>query len=317
MKVKTISRSSDFSRERKGDIFKVERNLAPSLHPFARQREYSRALNHTKLERMFSKPFLFQLEGHTDSIYTMAKHSEDINKIATGSFNGQILVWNINSQKHQDLQQKTNVKGLQFYKDQLFSIGDQEINIFKNGQKQSIYTTNVLTTLSHHYSRDIFATGSSKIELYDSGRQEPIMELQWGCETIQKIQFNKSEQNVILSCGSDRSIILYDIRTQTPISKTIMKLKTNSLCWNPMEPFNFTTASEDHNCYSFDMRHLGNTIGVHKGHVSAVLDIDYSPTGEEFVTGSFDKTVRIFGSRDGKSRDIYHTKRMQRYIQLI
>jgi DDB1- and CUL4-associated factor 13 len=49
-----------------------------------------------------------------------------------------------------------------------------------------------------------------------------------------------------------------------------------------------------------------------KGHVSAVLDVDFSPTGEELVAGSYDRSLRIFRSREGHSRDVYHTKRMQR-----
>ncbi len=89
-------------------------------------------------------------------------------------------------------------------------------------------------------------------------------------------------------------------------------MKTNAIAWNPMEAFNFSTASEDHNCYTFDMRYLNNTLSVAKGHVSAVMDIDYSPTGQEFVSASYDKTIRIFGSRSGSSRDVYHTKRMQK-----
>lgn len=36
------------------------------------------------------------------------------------------------------------------------------------------------------------------------------------------------------------------------------------------------------------------------------MDIDYSPTGNEFVTGSYDKTVRIFKSNEGRSREVYH-----------
>ena len=51
---------------------------------------------------------------------------------------------------------------------------------------------------------------------------------------------------------------------------------------------------------------------VHKDHVSAVLDVDYSPTGREFVSGSYDRSVRIFKHDGGHSRDVYHTKRMQR-----
>jgi WD repeat and SOF domain-containing protein 1 len=46
--------------------------------------------------------------------------------------------------------------------------------------------------------------------------------------------------------------------------------------------------------------------------VSAVTDVDYSPTGREFVAGSYDRTVRVFAYNGGHSRDIYHTKRMQR-----
>lgn len=47
-------------------------------------------------------------------------------------------------------------------------------------------------------------------------------------------------------------------------------------------------------------------------HTSAVIDVDYAPTGREFVSGSYDKTIRIFESLKGHSRDVYHTKRMQR-----
>jgi WD repeat and SOF domain-containing protein 1 len=90
-----------------------------------------------------------------------------------------------------------------------------------------------------------------------------------------------------------------------------MALKTNAICWNPMEALNFTLASEDHNTYTFDMRNLKISLNVGKGHVSAVLDIDYSPTGKEYVTGSYDKTLRIF-KNDGTCREVLHTNRMQR-----
>jgi len=51
---------------------------------------------------------------------------------------------------------------------------------------------------------------------------------------------------------------------------------------------------------------------VHKDHVGAVLAVDFSPTGREFVTGSYDCTVRIFPFNGGRSREVYHTKRMQK-----
>jgi WD repeat and SOF domain-containing protein 1 len=44
------------------------------------------------------------------------------------------------------------------------------------------------------------------------------------------------------------------------------------------------------------------------------MDIDYSPTGKEFVTGSYDRTIRMFRVEEGKSRDVYHGKRMQKFF---
>ena len=42
------------------------------------------------------------------------------------------------------------------------------------------------------------------------------------------------------------------------------------------------------------MRKLDFPLNVHKDHISAVLDVDYSPTGKELVSASYDKTIRIF-----------------------
>lgn len=44
------------------------------------------------------------------------------------------------------------------------------------------------------------------------------------------------------------------------------------------------------------------------------MDVAYSPTGREIVSGSYDRTIRIFETRSTKSREVYHTKRMQRYV---
>lgn len=46
--------------------------------------------------------------------------------------------------------------------------------------------------------------------------------------------------------------------------------------------------------------------------VSAVMDVDYSPTGREFVAGAYDRSIRIFAYNGGHSREVYTTKRMQR-----
>jgi len=88
-KVKTISRrEEDYTRERKLDIRKVFRNVDPKLHPFEQAREYTRALNATKWERMFSKPFLFALDGHMDSVNAMATLPNSLVHLISGSCDG-------------------------------------------------------------------------------------------------------------------------------------------------------------------------------------------------------------------------------------
>ena len=52
------------------------------------------------------------------------------------------------------------------------------------------------------------------------------------------------------------------------------------------------------------MRKLEIAKNIHKDHIRAMyliirdiifrMDVDYAPTGKEFVSGSYDKTVRIF-----------------------
>jgi len=56
---------------------------------------------------------------------------------------------------------------------------------------------------------------------------------------------------------------------------------------------------------------------MHSDHISAVISVDYSPTGREFVSGSYDKTIRLWGCEDAKSREVYYTKRMQRLTSVL
>ncbi|KAK5063697.1 Protein sof1, partial [Cryomyces antarcticus] len=93
---------------------------------------------------------------------------------------------------------------------------------------------------------------------------------------------------------------------------TVLALATNAIAWNPMEAFNFAAANEDHNIYMFDMRRMDRALNVLKDHVAAVMDVSFSPTGEELVSASYDRSIRLWSRASGHSRDIYHTKRMQR-----
>lgn len=73
----------------------IQRNLAPHLHPFAKPREYTRALTAVKMDRMFAKPFVDALGGHQDGVYCLAKDPRRVAVVAGGGGDGEVIVHSI------------------------------------------------------------------------------------------------------------------------------------------------------------------------------------------------------------------------------
>lgn len=332
MKVKVIARSEEeFTRERKQDVQKVFRNLDPALHPMERAREYTSALNAAKLDKVFAKPFMGALAGHVDSISCMAKNPRHLNSLATASMAGEVYLWDVAFRRiaRKFVGHQRAVRGLSMSADgeSLLSCGDDcTVRLWQLPTAGVGGTTaaedheavavfqgkNAFRAVDHRWEGTTFATAGAQVDIWEHERSEPINSFSWGADSVYAVRFNPSEPDIFASAASDRSIALYDLRVGTPLRKLVMQTKSNAVAWNPREAFNFTVANEDCNCYSYDMRKLKYATCVHQDHVSAVMDLDYSPTGREFVTGSYDRTVRIFGYNESRSRDVYHTKRMQR-----
>ncbi|GAB6018710.1 hypothetical protein CHUAL_000386 [Chamberlinius hualienensis] len=328
MKIQVISRNPDnYLRETKRDIHPVQRNYDPVLHPFHAPREYVRALNAVKLEKVFARPFLASIDGHKDAIDCMCKHPSKLSTVISGSSDGEVKIWNVPQRRcvgtvlaHTGL-----IRGLCFHhrENDFFSVGDDQTikrwsisgsgSVALSGDAVStIVAKTILNGISHHYSSPQFATSGERVDIWDENRAEPLHSYKWGADGIYGVKFNPIETNIVSACGSDRSIIIYDIRESNPVRKVILKLRSNAIAWNPIEAYIFTAANEDHTLHSFDFRSLKSSCNIFKDHVDAVIDVDYSPTGKELVSGSYDKTLRIFPTSASHSREVYHTKRMQR-----
>ncbi|XP_062153694.1 uncharacterized protein LOC133861890 [Alnus glutinosa] len=334
MKVKVISRSTDeFTRERSKDLQRVFRNYDPNLRPQEKAVEYVRALNSAKLDKIFARPFLGAMDGHMDAISCMAKNPNHLRGIFSGSMDGDIRLWDIASRRTvcQFLGHRGAVRGLTASTDgrilvscgtdctvRLWNVPVATLKESDDSSNNSVKPLevyvwkNAFWAVDHQWDGSYFATAGAQVDIWNQNRSQPVRSFEWGTDTVISLRFNPGEPNLLATSASDRSITLYDLRMSSPTRKLIMQTKTNSISWNPMEPMNFTAANEDCNCYSYDARKLDEARMVHKDHVSAVMDIDYSPTGREFVTGSYDRTVRIFQYNGGHSREIYHTQRMQR-----
>jgi WD repeat and SOF domain-containing protein 1 len=333
MKVKVINRAAeDFTRERKTDVVKVFKNPDPAIHPFERAREFTRALNATKLDKVFAKPFARALAGHRDAVSCMARSRTRIVDIASGSCDGELRIWDLatGNSAWSVMAHSGFVRGVAWVPDgdSLWTCGDDKLvklwqrtpDVGEDGSIEpdlTIMGQHAFLGLDVHWKENLIATCGADVQIWDPQRSEAVHTLTWGSESVMSVKFNAIERHVIASTGSDRSIVLHDLRTATAMRKLVLHKRSNKVAWNPMEAFNFIVANEDHNLYTFDMRKLDCALCVHTDHVSAVLDVDYAPTGREFVSGSYDRTVRIWKYNEGRSREVYHGKRMQRIWSVL
>ncbi|XP_055902173.1 DDB1- and CUL4-associated factor 13 [Eupeodes corollae] len=327
MKVKVISRNpDDYMRETKTDLHRIPRNYDPSQHPLESVREYVRALNATKLDRVFAKPFVGNLSGHRDGVACFGKHPKRLSTLVSGAYDGEVRIWDLANRASikSFVAHSGFVRGIAFSVNgaNLFTAGDDKtVKVWNLGNVEDVefdepsntfMSRTMINGISHSIKESVFATCGEACTIWDVNRNDPLKTLKWGTDNLHAIAFNPVETSLLSACGSDRSIILYDKRESQPIRKLVLSMKSNKLSWNPMQAFNFTVANEDCNLYTFDTRQLTNPIKIHYDHVSAVTDVDYAPTGKEFVSGSYDKTIRMYEVHKSHSREIYHTKRMQR-----
>lgn len=102
-----------------------------------------------------------------------------------------------------------------------------------------------LNNISHSHQEGIFATSGQLVQIWSYERSKPTSQLTWGADSMVSVKFNPSEQNILCSTGfyilatifkflgMDRSIVLFDIRGNTPINRTFLSNKSNAICWNP------------------------------------------------------------------------------------
>lgn len=160
----------------------------------------------------------------------------------------------------------------------------------KTGGRTITYNIRKYTGIDHHRKEAVFATCGQQLDIWGEQRTNPICSMTWRVDSISSGKFNAIETFILESCTSNRNIVLYDLKQATPLEKVILDMRTNTICWNPMEAFIFMAAN-DYNLFTFDTCALDTPVMVHMDHVSAVLDVDYSPTGKEFVFASFDKSI--------------------------
>ena len=66
---------------------------------FKAAREYQRAVNAAKLDRVFAKPFLGALSGHSDGVSDLDLDPKRLSILASASFDGEVRLWDLSTRK--------------------------------------------------------------------------------------------------------------------------------------------------------------------------------------------------------------------------
>ena len=65
----------------------------------SKPREFQRALVASKIQKIFSKPFVGSLSGHSDGISILVKSPMSMTNFISGSFDGEIRLWDLSLRK--------------------------------------------------------------------------------------------------------------------------------------------------------------------------------------------------------------------------
>jgi len=235
VKVKVISRSVEENvREIPSQLSKVHRSIDPLQHPFEKGREYVRALNATKWQKVFGKPFVASLDGHRDGVFTLAKHPTSLSLLLSGSCDGEVRLWNLafKTTLYSVVAHSGFVRGLTVCPDgkRFISCGDDKtVKLWKipnrvsnsenivgkeerwpplissdrddgNNEPLSVWLgKNAFTSIDHMRSSNFFATAAaSEVHIWDEQRGSPVQTFSWGVFFVFSIGFSIPRREILM-----------------------------------------------------------------------------------------------------------------------
>lgn len=303
-----------------------------------RQKEYVRAVKEVKLDHLFRKPFVCSLEGHDEGTTKLSKSAAEPNVFSSVGYDGSIHVWNINTREKIDTIESKEIDSLNkhtasssfFDGSLLHSAGNRIIMrnrkysaAIRNGEepeapKETEFTSaSSVLDLSDGRGTTFFAATVDGVEMFDTERIRSTSVFRSDRQT-RKIVWHPSLNWLVYGLEGTK-ITGYDTRTAGQTITINANTDFNSLSVDPARKNVFITGLNNGELRTYDTAYIRRAQGafqtpcakILRGHASPVLDAQYSPNGKNIVTGSLDRTIRVFKNDIHHTQEhIYYTKRM-------
>ncbi|ETO33633.1 mycorrhiza-induced NACHT/WD-repeat protein [Reticulomyxa filosa] len=230
---------------------------------------------------------LQSFEGHLDDVFSV-DFSPDGNIIASGSEDRTIRLWNASSGKQLQFLEghSKSVKCVRFSPDgnRLVSGSDDQtirlwdISFGKRLQSLEGHSNNVFSVeLSPDGNRVISGSMDKTVRLWDASSGKQLQSLEGHSDFVTSVHFS-ADGSKIVSGSSDRTIQVWDAFLGNIFYRYMVI----------------------HMYYSIVGCIIREPTFIFKGHSDIVYSVRFSPDGSKIVSGSEDKTIRLWDPLSGK-----------------
>lgn len=307
MKIHTISHKNA-QKERKNDVPISRHNKDKKYHPFIDEREYVRALNATKIERLLAKPFVRAFTYHKEGIMCVAKNPHS-DVFASSSFNGQVFVWDLKAGRSlAEINLKSCSQGLCFIENGVVVSEGSTVHRYNHTYSDVVgryEASRDVNTLSFH--NDLAVGTISGVEIFDVDKK--AVKSKYGRGNVASVSFNTVLDN-LLAFTEDQHVVLADHRINQEFLKLRVGTRSNCVKFNPVHAQIFASGNEDSNLYFHDIRYTDRPLCTFNHHMNSIATLDFDAFGSHITTGSHDKTIRIFDIEERRCKDVYYNTRM-------
>jgi DDB1- and CUL4-associated factor 13 len=286
-----------------------------------RQKEYVGAVKNAKLDYLFAKPFIAGMGGHKEGVTKIVSSPDALDEFVSLSYDGGVLVWDMGQRRILGrMDGGEGTRGVGFYRGKVLVGKGKRVMLYgREGEglvEKEEYKAEEGVMDVAGGENAFYAGTAGGLEVFDPSRIQSVGGMKSGSE-CRRVRWNESFPYMVLGVNANK-VDVYDARENARTMGVWANTEINGMEIDPSRGHVIVCGMGSGEAKEYDLRHLSEGSRgtehsrVYRGHASPVLDLCYTADGSKIITGSSDRTMRVFEARvTHRQEQVYHNKRMQ------